>query len=102
MADPGAGPGASAEARPAIVHLPRSLVALFPGSDRRMEARGSTVREVIADLERQVPGLDNRLLDAGPSIRTHLNIFVDGERSTLDTPVPPGAEVHVIPAVSGG
>ncbi len=70
MADPGAGPGASAEDRPAIVHLPRSLVALFPGSDRRMEARGSTVREVIADLERQVPGLDNRLLDAGPSIRT--------------------------------
>ena len=88
--------------RPAIVHLPRSLVSLFPDADRRMEAHGATVLEVITDLERQVPGLDNRVLDAGPSIRTHLNIFVDGERSSLDTVVPPGAEVHVIPAVSGG
>ncbi len=93
---PGVGP------RPAIVHLPRSLVALFPGAGRRMEASGATVLEVIVDLDRRVPGIDNRLLDAGPSIRTHLNIFVDGERATLGTPVAPGAEVHVIPAVSGG
>jgi molybdopterin converting factor small subunit len=106
LADPGAeagaAPGPVPASRPAVVHLPRSLVALFPGAERRMEAHGATVLEVIADIERQVPGLDNRLLDAGPSIRTHLNIFVNGERSTLDTPVPPGAEVHVIPAVSGG
>ena len=94
--------GSTPGPRPATVHLPRALVALFPGADRRMEARGSTVLEVIADLERRVPGLDNRLLDAGPSIRTHLNVFVDGDRAALDTPVPPGADVHVIPAVSGG
>ena len=96
---PGAGPGTPA---PAVVHLPRSLVALFPGADRRMAARGATVLEIITDLDRRVPGLDNRLLAAGPSIRTHLNLFVNGERAALDTPVPPGAEVHVIPAVSGG
>ncbi|HYO44584.1 MAG TPA: MoaD/ThiS family protein [Candidatus Limnocylindrales bacterium] len=87
---------------PAVVHLPRSLISLFPGADRRMEARGATVLDVIADLERRIPGLDNRLLDAGPSIRTHLNVFVNGERAALRTPVPPGADVHVIPAVSGG
>jgi molybdopterin converting factor small subunit len=93
LADPG---------RPAVVHLPRSLVALFPGVERRVEASGATVLEVIADLDRRVPGLANRVLDAGPTIRTHLNVFVDGERAALDTPVRPGAEVHVIPAVSGG
>jgi len=49
-----------------------------------------------------VPGLANRILDAGPSIRTHLNLFVAGELAALDTAVPPGADVHVIPAVSGG
>jgi molybdopterin synthase sulfur carrier subunit len=87
---------------PAIVHLPRSLVALFPGTERRQESRGATVLDVIADLDDRVPGLANRLLDAGPSLRTHLNVFVDGERATLATPVPPGAAVHVIPAVSGG
>jgi molybdopterin converting factor small subunit len=90
------------EAAPALVHLPRSLVALFPGAERRMPARGATVLAVVRDLDARVPGLANRVLDAGPSIRTHLNVFVDGERARLDTPVRPGAEVHVIPAVSGG
>lgn len=85
-----------------VVHLPSSLAALFPGSGRRMEACGATVAEVIADLDCRVPGLANRVLDAGPAIRTHLNVFVNGTRSTLETPVPPGADVHVIPAISGG
>ena len=86
----------------ADVHLPRSLVALFPGTPRRLQAHGGTVAEVIADLDARVPGLRNRLVDAGPSIRTHLNVFVAGERATLMTPVAPDAVVHVIPAVSGG
>ena len=92
-----------AEAAPAaVVHLPRSLVAMFPGAERQAEARGTTVLEVVTDLDRRVPGLANRVLDAGPVLRTHLNVFVDGERATVTTPVPPGAEVHVIPAISGG
>jgi molybdopterin synthase sulfur carrier subunit len=86
----------------ADVHLPRSLVVLFPGAPRRLEASGATVADVIADLETQVPGIRNRLVDAGPIIRTHLNVFVEGQRATLSTSVPPGAVVHVIPAVSGG
>jgi molybdopterin converting factor small subunit len=86
----------------AEVHLPRSLVALFPGAPRRIHANGATVGDVIADLDLQVPGIRNRLLDAGPSIRTHINVFVGGERATLTTPVAANAVVHVIPAVSGG
>lgn len=86
----------------AEVHLPRSLVALFPGTPRRLPAAGATVADVIADLDRQVPGIRNRLLDAGPSIRTHINVFVAGQRATLTSPVPTGAVVHVVPAVSGG
>lgn len=86
----------------AIVHLPRSLVALFPGAERRYEATGGTVLELIDDLDRRIPGLRNRVIDAGPMIRTHLNVFVAGERAGVETPVPDGADVHVIPAVSGG
>ncbi len=48
------------------------------------------------------PDFANRVLDAGPVIRTHLNVFVAGDRATLDTPVPAGAEVYIVPAVSGG
>ena len=47
-------------AAPAIVHLPRSLVALFPGTERRVEADGATVAEVIADLDRRIPGIGSR------------------------------------------
>ena len=86
----------------ALVHLPRSLIALFPGTPRRLEATGATVADVIADLDAQVPGIRTRIVDAGPMIRTHINVFVAGQRATLTTPVPAGADVHVIPAVSGG
>ncbi|HEY8238796.1 MAG TPA: MoaD/ThiS family protein [Candidatus Limnocylindrales bacterium] len=86
----------------ADVHLPRSLVALFPGAPRRVDASGATVADVIADLDAQVPGIRNRLVDAGPELRTHINVFVEGQRATLATAVAPNAVVHVIPAVSGG
>jgi sulfur-carrier protein len=86
----------------ADVILPRSLVALFPGAPRRIAASGATVADLIADLDAQVPGIRNRIVDAGPAIRTHINVFVAGDRATLATPVPDGATVHVIPAVSGG
>ncbi len=86
----------------AKVILPRSLVALFPGTERTMEVAGDDVRSVIEGLDSRVPGMADRLLEAGPAIREHLNVFVDGERATLGSPVGPGSVVHVIPAVSGG
>jgi molybdopterin converting factor small subunit len=90
-------------AAPAVVHLPRSLVALFPGvAQRQMEARGATVADVVADLDARVPGFRNRVVDAGPVLRPHINVFVDGRQASLDTPVAPGATIHVIPAMSGG
>ncbi|MDQ6793670.1 MAG: MoaD/ThiS family protein [Chloroflexota bacterium] len=86
----------------ATVHLPRSLIALFPGTPRQLESSGTTVREVIADLDTRVPGMWDRICEAGPAIRTHVNVFVAGERAGLDTPVATDGTVHVIPAVSGG
>ncbi len=89
--------------QPAAVILPRSLAALVPGVEHRTTAPGSTVGELIAALDARWPGLADRLCDSGPSIRQHINIFVDGERTTsLETPVGPGATVHVIPAIAGG
>jgi sulfur-carrier protein len=84
------------------VHVPRSLVALFPGLERVMSAQGSTVLDVVLALDARVPGFANRVLDAGPVIRTHLNVFVAGERAALETAVPPGVEIYIVPAVSGG
>ena len=86
----------------ATVHLPRSLVALFPGTERRVEVDAENVADVIAALDVSVPGLRNRLVDAGPTLRRHIKVYVDGEPADLATPVPPNAAVHIIPAVSGG
>jgi molybdopterin synthase sulfur carrier subunit len=84
------------------VILPRSLVALIPGTARTTQVDAVTVSEAIARLDDRTPGLRNRLVDAGPSIREHINVFVDGERATLETSIPPNGTVHIIPAVSGG
>jgi molybdopterin synthase sulfur carrier subunit len=84
------------------VLLPRSLVSLFPGAPRRCEVEAGSVAEAIDRLNDVAPGMRNRLLDAGPSIRRHINVFVDGVPASLATPLGPGSVVHVIPAVSGG
>lgn len=103
IADLGAGPSrltpGRARRQPAIV---TGAPGLADGTPRRLETSGAPVADVIDDLDRQVPGMRNRLLDAGPVIRAHINVFVAGRQAALDTPVPPGAAVHVIPAVSGG
>ena len=44
----------------------------------------------------------DRLCDSMPGIRRHINIFVEGERATLETRLTPGAEVFVLTAISGG
>jgi molybdopterin converting factor small subunit len=87
----------------AALILPRSLAALVPGLPHRAEIEGATVAELIAGLDARWPGVADRLCDAGPSIREHINVFVDGERvGSLDAPVASGSTVHVIPAVAGG
>jgi molybdopterin converting factor small subunit len=84
------------------VILPRSLVSLIPGTVRTCEVEATTVDEALVRLDERTPGLRNRLVDIGPTIREHINVFVDGEQAALDTVVPAGATIHVIPAVSGG
>ena len=86
----------------ATVLLPRSLLALFPGVEKRNEVEGETVGELIAGLDAAVPGMRDRLVEAGPRLRPHINVFVDGEPADLATAVAPGSTVHVLPAVSGG
>jgi molybdopterin converting factor small subunit len=86
----------------AIVHLPRSLTALFPGAERRVEVDAATIADLVTQLDARWPGFRDRLVEEGPRIREHVNVFVDGERAELGTSLGRGAVVHVIPAVAGG
>jgi len=87
---------------PVTVTLPAALVALFPGSTPRVELAASTVDGMLDALDARWPGMRDRLCDSTPAIRRHINIFVDGERAALDSPLAPGAEVYVLTAMSGG
>ncbi|TCL76245.1 MoaD/ThiS family protein [Rhizobium sp. BK251] len=87
---------------PVQVRLPGVLVDLFPGSVRRLDLHVATVNEMIDALDERWPGMADRIRDSRPSVRKHINIFVDGERATLKTSLPPGAEVFVLTAISGG
>lgn len=91
----GAGPGVR-------VHLPGALVDLFPGSRRHVEVEARSVREMVDALNSLWPGMRDRLCDTTPAVRRHINIFVDGERARLDTPLPAGSDVYVLTAISGG
>jgi sulfur-carrier protein len=85
-----------------LVRLPAILVKLFPGSLREVEVAAASVSEAIDALDRRWPGMRDRICDSRPRIRRHINVFVDGERATLETPLAAGAEVIVMTAISGG
>jgi molybdopterin synthase sulfur carrier subunit len=85
-----------------VVELPAALVALFPGSLRRVDVAAATVAEAIDALDARWPGMRDRICDSRPDIRRHMRVFVNGERATLATPLAPGADVFVMTAISGG
>ena len=87
---------------PVRVSLPAALVNLFPGTPRRLELSVATVGAMIDELDARWPGMRDRLCDSTPRIRRHINVFVAGERATLETRLSPGAEVYVLIAISGG
>ncbi len=87
------------------VKLPAQLRAAANGQSET-SASGDTVREVLDGLCTEHPELRYRLLDDGADLRRFVNVFLDGEDirflDGLDTPVPDGAELQILPAVAGG
>jgi molybdopterin synthase sulfur carrier subunit len=86
----------------ADVHLPATLSPLFPGLPRRLDVDAPTVAGAIDRLDEQWPGLRDRLCEPGPALRPHINVYVDRERATLETPLTAGSRIDVIAAISGG
>ena len=89
-------------AAPAIVRLPTLLAALFPDAQRVVALEVEDVDALMNALDARWPGMRDRLCDSTPAIRRHINVFVDGKRSRLNTPLRPGADVFILTAVSGG
>ena len=87
------------------VRIPTPLRKLT-NNEELVEVNGSTVGEIIGELQTRYPGFQERLLDEKGQIRRFVNIYVNGEDvrflSGLTTAVKDGDEVSIVPAVAGG
>jgi molybdopterin synthase sulfur carrier subunit len=90
-----------------------SITVSFPGALRSkvgnrafVAVTGRTVREIIDALERDFPGLRFNLCYETGELRPYVNVFLNRANvrylQGLDTPVSPGATIHILQSVAGG
>ena len=75
------------------------------GTGETIEATGTTVIEVINNLERQYPGIKEHLVDRRGRIQGFAELFVNSEivhPSKTDMPVQDGDEIEILMIVAGG
>ena len=87
------------------VRIPTPLRKLTGGAEA-VQAEGTSVAGVVANLDKQFPGLKDRICDDAGQVRRFVNIFVNGEDirflQQLTTPVKAGDELSIVPAIAGG
>jgi sulfur-carrier protein len=86
-----------------------TLVRLRSGPLRRLAGdrgehalEGATIHELLRALEAAEPAMSGWILDERGRIRRHINVFVNGEYGSEETPVGPDDRVEVLQAISGG
>jgi molybdopterin converting factor small subunit len=95
-----------------------SLIFMIPGPLRELagdqaevrvepaEGTAGSVSEALALLWARYPGIRDRVVTELGEVRPHVNIFVDGQNirdsGGLEAPVKDGAEIYILPAISGG
>ena len=84
------------------VLIPTPLRA-YTGDRSEVEADGTTLAEVLADLDRRFPGIRFRMIDEQDAIRRHMRIWINrDEVRRLDVFLAPSDEVIIFQALSGG
>jgi molybdopterin synthase sulfur carrier subunit len=83
-----------------------TILRSYTGGAAEVTASEGTLRDVIAGLDVAYPGLGGRIIDDGGNLRRFVNVYVGDEdvrfAQGLDTQVPAGERISVIPAVAGG
>lgn len=83
------------------VLIPSPLHSYTGGA--RAEAQGNTLSALLADLERQYPGIRFRMVDEQDRIRRHMRVFVNGDQVfDLARALDPADEVVIVQALTGG
>ncbi len=82
------------------------ILRTYTGGEKAVSGEGSTLSEVIEDLESNHPGIKGRLLDDEGGLRRFVNVYVNDEDvrfiGGLDAELADGDQVVVLPAVAGG
>jgi MoaD family protein len=86
------------------VRIP-TILRSYTGGAKSVEGSGSTLSDLLSDLESRHDGLRERLVDDG-GLRRFVNVYLNDEDvrflGGLDAPVKDGDTVTVLPAVAGG
>lgn len=87
------------------VRIPTPLRKLTQDKDI-VQAAGKNIQEIVENLEKQYPGLKERLCDERGELRRFVNVYLNDEDIRFaqgkQTPVKDGDEISVIPAIAGG
>ncbi len=88
-----------------LVRIPTPLRSLTKGA-AEVQADASNVTDLIEVLERQFPGLKERLVEDGGELRRFVNIYINQEDIRFlqgaTTTLKQGDEVSIVPAIAGG
>ncbi|HEX5949315.1 MAG TPA: ubiquitin-like small modifier protein 1 [Actinomycetota bacterium] len=90
---------------PVTVKVP-TILRTHTGGEGRVDGQGTTVREVLDDLEGRYPGIRSRLVTDAGALHRFVNVYVNDEDvrylGSLETEVRDGDVVSILPAVAGG
>jgi len=82
-----------------------TILRTYTNNARAVQGEGTTLGQLIDNLESQFAGLGERLLDNG-QLRRFVNVYVNDEdvrfMGSLDAPLSDGDNVTILPAVAGG
>jgi molybdopterin synthase sulfur carrier subunit len=86
----------------AKVYIP-ALLQNLTGGNAQLDIEGSTVREIIDNLEQKYPGIKDRLVESS-QLRPNISVAIDGEITPLGMleGVAESSEVHFVAAIRGG
>ena len=82
--------------------VPGVLRAESDGQSRLEIAADGTLGAVLAEVGERWPRLARRIQDEQGVLRRYVNVFVDGDKAGLETPVSAASEIQVLPSVAGG
>jgi sulfur-carrier protein len=89
----------------AHVRIP-TILRTYTDGESEVTADGTTLSEVLDDLDANYAGIKGRILDDNGELRRFVNVYVGNDDvrflDNLETPTPDGAQISVIPAVAGG